>query len=86
MTVSKFKKAMEKIGCRRRSLDHHEWWDSLNYAQKFAASSLYQFGYDIKFVRHLDSGTLVVMCLGKEVVTIDEEGVIDSHPEIRLRM
>ena len=42
----------------RRQPTHEEasLWDRLSLAQKFAASSMTQFGYDLSFIRNSNSG------------------------------
>lgn len=62
-----------------------EWWDKLSLAQKFAASSLTQFGYDLAFIRSSSAGTLaVLLCEGKPA-TINSDGEIDTSPNITVR-
>lgn len=71
----------------RRHFDSNqsEWWDKLSLAQKFAASSLTQFGYDLAFIRSSNAGTLaVLLCEGKPA-TINGDGEIDTSPNIVVR-
>jgi len=57
-------------------------WDMLSLAQKFAASSLLQFGYELTFIRN---GDLAIMLCNENIATISVEGEIDSTPNITLR-
>lgn len=60
-------------------------WDKLTLAQKFAASSLSQFGYDLAFIRNSNSGSLAVMLCNGNAATIIDDGQIDTSPEIIIR-
>ena len=85
MNVSRLKKVLSNIHRRRRKIESYEWWNYLNYAQKFSVSSLYKFGYDINFVRQAEHSSIVVMSLDGNQVTVDFHGLIDTHPEIETR-
>ncbi|MAG75802.1 MAG: hypothetical protein CL811_03485 [Colwelliaceae bacterium] len=62
-----------------------ELWDQLTLAQKFAASSLTQFGYDLAFIRNGQADSLaVLMCEGK-AATITGDGEINTAPQIHIR-
>ena len=64
---------------------HSALWDQLTLAQKFAASSLTQFGYDLAFIRNSNMGsTAVLLCEGK-TATITGDGEIDTAPQINVR-
>jgi len=85
MSISGIKKALSSLHRRRRLLESCEWWDYLNYAQKFSVSSLYKFGYDISFVRRTGHLSIVVMHIDGREVTVDQDGLIDTHPDIKTR-
>jgi len=85
MYVSKLKKALSYVHRRRRAIESYEWWDYLNYAQKFSVSSLYKFGYKINFVRRVEHKSIVFMSLNGNEVTIDQDGLIDNNPSIETR-
>lgn len=70
---------------RRKPLESYQWWDTLNYAQKFSVTSLFQFGYDIEFVRVSNQDSIVVMSLDGVSVTVNHEGVIDTQPKLNTR-
>jgi len=60
-------------------------WDKLSLAQKFAASSLTQFGYDLAFIRNsIDGGLAILLCNGS-AATITGEGEINTSPNITVR-
>jgi len=70
---------------RKESPEVSVWWDSLSLAQKFSASSLGKFGYEILFIRtEDDSKTAVLECNGG-LATITEDGDINTSPNIILR-
>ena len=85
MNLSRLKKTLSNIHRRRRTIESYEWWDHLNYAQKFSVSSLYQFGYKIDFVRHIERSSIVFMSLDSNEATVDQDGLIDIHPDIKTR-
>ena len=85
MSVSGLKKVLSHFQRRRRPLEQQEWWNHLNYAQKFAVSSLDKYGYEILFVRKDAGESLVVMSLDEAMVTVDHEGNIDMEPDIKYR-
>jgi len=85
MNLSKLKRTLSNIHRRRRTIESYEWWDHLNYAQKFSVSSLYQFGYKIDFVRHIEQSSIVFMSLNSNEATVDQDGLIDIHPDIKTR-
>ena len=60
-------------------------WDKLSLAQKFAASSLTQFGYDIAFIRNSKSGSLAILMCEGNAATISDEGEINTSPDIVIR-
>ncbi|KGJ94855.1 hypothetical protein GAB14E_2089 [Colwellia psychrerythraea] len=85
MSLLNVKSALSKFHRRRRSVESYEWWNHLNYAQKFSVSSLYKFGYEINFVRMIDHNSIVIMSLNVKIVTVDKDGLIDSQPDILIR-
>ncbi|WP_206482942.1 hypothetical protein [Thalassotalea sp. G2M2-11] len=60
-------------------------WDKLSLAQKFAASSLSQFGYDLAFIRNGNSGSMAVLLRDGNAATISDDGEINSSPDITIR-
>lgn len=60
-------------------------WVRLSLAQKFAASSLTQFGYDLTYIRDSNSGSLAILLCNNIAATISIEGEIDTSPNIIIR-
>nr|WP_184423482.1 hypothetical protein [Thalassotalea piscium] len=60
-------------------------WDKLSLAQKFAASSLTQFGYDLAFIRTSAVGSIAVLLCDQSPATISDDGEINTNPEIIIR-
>jgi hypothetical protein len=60
-------------------------WDKLSLAQKFAASSLTQFGYDLIYIRNSSTGNLAILLCNGNAATISTEGEIDTSPNITIR-
>ena len=70
---------------RHYAPEHSALWDKLSLAQKFAASSLTQFGYDLAFIRgSVDGGLAILVCNGN-TATISGEGEINTSPKITIR-
>ena len=82
-----FVKAQSKpmIERRQASLEHSIWWDKLSLAQKFSASSLGKFGYELAFVRHEKGRNIAVLTCASDVAVITEDGEINTAPDIRIR-
>lgn len=60
-------------------------WDRLTLAQKFAASSLTQFGYVLLYIRNYDVGNIAILLCNGIAATITAEGDIDTSPKIVIR-
>ncbi|MDP7592797.1 MAG: hypothetical protein QF552_08930 [Litorilituus sp.] len=60
-------------------------WNKLSIAQKFAASSLTQFGYDLRFIRNNREGSLAILLCNDHAATISSEGEIETSPDIIIR-
>lgn len=71
---------------RQYTPEQSSLWDKLSLAQKFAASSLTQFGYDIAFIRNSQaSGSLAILLCDGNAATINDEGEINTSPNITIR-
>ncbi|MFD2165680.1 hypothetical protein ACFSJY_05330 [Thalassotalea euphylliae] len=73
----------------RRSETEHDnslLWDKLTLAQKFAASSLIQFGYDLAFIRGSSLGNLAILLCDGKTATISGDGEINTAPQIKIRV
>ncbi len=60
-------------------------WDKLSLAQKFATSSLTQFGYELAFIRHTNNGNLAILLCDGNAATISGDGEINTSPNITVR-
>lgn len=60
-------------------------WDKLSLAQKFATSSLTQFGYDLTFIRSSKAGNVAVLLCDSNAATISDDGEINTSPNITIR-
>lgn len=60
-------------------------WSKLNVAQQAAVSSLSHYGYELSFIRDVNSNQVVVLLLNGSSVTIDSEGNIETNCEIPVR-
>ena len=67
------------------NVDSNTLWDKLSLAQKFAASSLTQFGYDLTYIRNSNIGSLAILLCNGNAATISIEGEIDTSPDIIIR-
>lgn len=65
--------------------DQSNLWDKLSLAQKFAASSLTQFGYDLAFVREQQGGSTAILLCDNNTATISADGEINTAPSIQIR-
>jgi hypothetical protein len=70
---------------RAESPEQSVWWNKLSLAQKFSASSLGQFGYELSFVRNEQGRSLAVLQCNSGVAIISEDGEINTAPNIELR-
>lgn len=70
---------------RHESPENSVWWEKLTLAQKFSASSMGKFGYEIAFVRHEKGHSLAVLKCPGGLAVIFEDGDIDTSPVIKIR-
>lgn len=70
---------------RQGVADPSTLWDKLSLAQKFAASSLTQFGYDLAYVREQDEGGIAILLCDNNAATISVDGEINTAPSIDIR-
>ncbi|HBY87086.1 MAG TPA: hypothetical protein DEO86_14575 [Colwellia sp.] len=66
--------------------DTDKLWESLTLAQKFAASSLAQFGYKLNFIRDFHDTHVAVLSCNDNIAVISKGGEINTHPKIRIRL
>lgn len=62
-----------------------QWQEKLSLAQKFAAATLENFGFQVQFVRDTSAGLLAVLMNDEKTATIDEQGSISTQPNIAIR-
>lgn len=70
---------------RQESPEQSVWWEKLSLAQKFSASSLGKFGYELSFVRNENGKSIAVLTCHGGVAVISEEGDINTSPSIIIR-
>jgi len=70
---------------RREPPEKSVWWTKLSLAQKFSASSLGKFGYELSFVRNDSGRSLAVLTCNGGVAVITEDGEINTSPDIKIR-
>jgi len=70
---------------RQQGVAVNTLWGKLSLAQKFAASSLAQFGYDLTYIRNSNMGNLAILLCNGNAATISGEGDIDTSPDIVIR-
>lgn len=70
---------------RHEAPEQSVWWSKLSLAQKFSASSLGKFGYELSFVRNENGRSLAVLTCNGGVAVIAEDGDIDTSPDIYIR-
>jgi len=61
------------------------WYDKLTLAQKFSASKLSQYGYQLKFIRNIKGEAIAIFSCDDRLATVNITGDIDLKPKIRLR-
>ncbi|MDO6447367.1 hypothetical protein Q4493_16470 [Colwellia sp. 1_MG-2023] len=71
----------------RRSSQNNfdELWSNLTLAQKFAASSLTKYGYELAYIRCSTAGNVAFMTVDNHVATIEMDGEINTAPNINVR-
>lgn len=70
---------------RTEAPEQSVWWNKLSLAQKFSASSLGQFGYELSFVRNEKGRSMAVLQCNSGVAVISEDGEINTSPSIDIR-
>jgi len=70
---------------RQAERDKSTLWNKLSISQKFSATSLTQFGYELSFIRNNNSDPLAVLICNNSVATVNVDGDIDSSPDIIVR-
>ncbi|WP_093330366.1 hypothetical protein [Thalassotalea agarivorans] len=73
------------IDRRTSSPDSDYWWSRLSLAQKFSASNLGKFGYELAFIRNMQQSSQAVLLCAGGIAVVTDEGEIDTSPNIQLR-
>jgi len=77
---------LHQIHDRRQSqVDSIVFYERLSLAQKFSASQLTQFGFQLQFIRSENSTSFAIFMRGSEVISVDNSGEISTESEIILR-
>ncbi len=70
---------------RSHQVGFQDLWANLTLAQKFSASSMRKYGYELAFIRASSSGNVAVMLLDDNATTISSDGEINTVPDIVIR-
>ena len=70
---------------RHTNYDKASLWNKLSLTQKFSATSLTQFGYELAFLRKNSGGSIAVLLCNDSMATVNDEGEIDTCPKISIR-
>ena len=70
---------------RHEQPENSVWWSRLSLAQKFSASSLGKFGYELLFIRNDNGKSLAVLSCNGGLAVISEDGEINTSPNIQIR-
>ncbi|XPF93665.1 hypothetical protein ACM9HF_16810 [Colwellia sp. RE-S-Sl-9] len=70
---------------RNESPEASSWWDKLTLAQKFSASSLGKFGYELLCIRKVKGKNLAILKCNGGIATIAADGEINTSAKIKLR-
>ena len=70
---------------RQEPPEQSVWWSKLSLAQKFSASCLGKFGYELSFVRNEQGHSLAVLTCNTGIAVISEDGDINTSPDIQIR-
>lgn len=67
-------------------IENDALWDDLTLAQKFAASSLTQFGYELNCIRDSEDTHIAILSCNESVAVISKGGDINTSSDIRIRL
>ncbi len=70
---------------RAETPEQSVWWSQLSLAQKFSASSLGKFGYELLFIRNENGHSLAVLDCNGGVAVVSEDGDINTMSNIMVR-
>ncbi|MBL4908794.1 MAG: hypothetical protein JKX78_02030 [Alteromonadaceae bacterium] len=78
-------KSNQMLERRTDSPEQSVWWSKLSLAQKFSASSLGKFGYELLFIRCDEGNSLAILSCSSGVAIISDDGDINTSPNIVIR-
>jgi len=70
---------------RQEPPEQSVWWSKLSLAQKFSASSLGKFGYELMFVRNEQGRSIAFLICNGGTATISEDGDINTSSNEKMR-
>ena len=70
---------------RLKSNRNSQWWDELTLSQKFSASCMAKYDYELAFIRRSSSGSYAVLIRGEESVSISSNGDINTSTNLYIR-
>lgn len=72
---------------KRKNVEHkiQELLNELTLAQKLSLNDVGQFGYQLAFIRNMPEGKTAIVTLDKSIISIAEDGELNSKPDIKLR-
>ncbi|MFT5756604.1 MAG: hypothetical protein ACI9LM_001324 [Alteromonadaceae bacterium] len=73
------------IDRRQEPPEYSVWWSKLSLAQKFSASSLGKFGYELAFIRNEQGRSIAFLICNGGTATISEDGDINTSPNAPTR-
>ena len=79
-------KKIATVERRNKSPEASSLWDELSLAQKFSASSIGKFGYELVCIRMVEGYKIAILECNGGVATITEDGEINTSADITLRV
>ncbi|MEW6999206.1 hypothetical protein AADZ86_16090 [Colwelliaceae bacterium BS250] len=70
---------------RHSALNRQVLWPNLNDNQKISANALFNYGFELSFIRNHAIESLVGLVLDGKTATINNDGDIDTSPDINIR-
>lgn len=70
---------------RAETPEQSVWWSKLSLAQKFSASSLGKFGYELLFIRNEKGRSLAILTCNGGIAVVSEDGDINTTPNVNIR-
>lgn len=81
---------IQKWDCSERrqspTTNYDDLWQGLTLAQKFSASSLTQFGYELNCIRDSYNSHIAILSCNDSLAVISKVGEINTQPDINVRL